>query len=150
MKNSKSKKAPSLSGNKEKFVQFGYHLTIDLYECPKAPLEDLQLCYDVLNTLPEKLEMHKLIPPYLIPAGSNLDAGGKDPGGITGMVIIAESHISIHTFAKRGFVSIDVYSCKPFNQKLAVKHFEDAFKPKESEVHFLNRGEKYPTDDIHD
>lgn len=146
----KNTKKPSSSGKSTKIVQFGYHLTIDLYGCPKAPLEDLQLCYTVLDTLPEKLEMHKLIPPYMIPAGSNLDTGGKDPGGITGMVIIAESHISIHTFAKRGFISIDVYSCKPFDQDLALKHFEDAFKPKESEVHFLDRGERYPTEDIHD
>ncbi len=144
----KKKSAPS--GNKDEFVQFGYHLTIDLYGCPKAPLEDLQLCYDALNTLPEKLGMHKLIPPYMIPAGSNLHTGGKDPGGITGMVIIAESHISIHTFAKRGFISIDVYSCKPFDQAAAVAHFETLFKPTESEVHFLNRGERYPVKDIHD
>jgi len=36
----------------------------------------------------------------------------KDPGGWSGFVIIAESHISIHTFPARRFVSIDVYTCK--------------------------------------
>ena len=36
----------------------------------------------------------------------------KDTGGVTGMVIIQESHISIHTFSKRQYVSIDVFTCK--------------------------------------
>ena len=53
--------------------------------------------------------MHKLIEPIVVEVGQLSD---KDPGGLSGYVLIAESHISIHTFPLRGFVSADVYTCQ--------------------------------------
>ncbi len=39
------------------------------------------------------------------------DAGGRGEGGITGVIIVAESHITIHTWPERRFVNIDVFFC---------------------------------------
>jgi S-adenosylmethionine decarboxylase len=133
---------------KPKFTQFGYHLTLDLYECEKQKLSDMHICYDLLEKIPKKLNMHALIPPYIIEAQSNENNGGKDPGGFTGFIIIAESHISLHTFVLRGFASIDVYSCKPFEKQTAIDHFYNELKPKNSEIHFIDRGLYYPTDNL--
>ncbi len=36
----------------------------------------------------------------------------KDPGGISGFVMIAESHFSLHTFPARRFVTLDIYTCQ--------------------------------------
>lgn len=36
----------------------------------------------------------------------------KGPGGWSGFAVIQESHISIHTFPERGFLSADVYTCR--------------------------------------
>ena len=53
----------------------------------------------------------------------------KDPGGWTGFVVIQESHISIHTFPKRGFVSADVYTCKNgMDKEYILEFFRDKFK----------------------
>lgn len=35
-----------------------------------------------------------------------------DPGGVTGFVVLAESHLSIHTFPELGYAAIDLYCCK--------------------------------------
>lgn len=130
-------------------VQFGYHLTLDLYDCDPVPLADMKICYDALETLPSKIGMLALTTPAIVLANSNEKDGGKDPGGFSGYIIIAESHISLHTFIKRGFVSIDVYSCKEFDVNIATKHFQEIFKPKDTENHFINRGMRYPAENIH-
>ena len=69
----------------------------------------------------------------------------QDPGGWSGFVVIFESHISIHTFPEKGFLSADVYSCKNgLDTDLILKFFEEAFDLKEIEQNFVKRGLKYP------
>ena len=34
-----------------------------------------------------------------------------EPSGITGMLVIAESHLSIHTWPQKGYASVDIYTC---------------------------------------
>lgn len=132
-----------------RYTQFGFHLTLDFYECPFEPLQNMDTCYKALNELPKILDMVTLTPPYLIKAGSNEDKGGKDPGGITGFVVIAESHVSMHTFARRGFISFDIYSCKEFDLEKAEIFLKNLFNPKEVEKHYLDRGKKYPAENIY-
>lgn len=130
-------------------MQFGYHLTLDLYNCDYNSLSSLEICHEALKEIVTVLNMNALIPPYVFTANSNENSGGKDPGGITGFIIIAESHISLHTFAKRGFVSIDVYSCKEFDLEAAESFFTKKFTPLEVEKHFINRGLNYPDTNIY-
>ena len=35
------------------------------------------------------------------------------PGGVTGLVLLAESHLAIHTFPEHGFAAFNVYCCRP-------------------------------------
>ena len=90
-------------------VNFGEHITIDGYEGSEEKLSDKNLILFCLSDLVAKLGMRELAPPHVYFAEGN---DSKDPGGWTGFVIIEESHISIHTFPKRLFVSADVYTCK--------------------------------------
>ena len=51
----------------------------------------------------------------------------KDSGGYSGFVMIVESHISIHTFPKKKFVSIDAYTCKDEMDKETIeKYFRES------------------------
>ena len=92
-----------------KTIQFGEHITIDGYGGDYEILNNQEIVSFVLSDLPEKLGMKTLSSPMVVSAPDN---GIKDPGGWSGFVIIAESHISMHTFPKRRFLSADVYSCK--------------------------------------
>ena len=131
------------------YLQFGYHLMLDLYGCDINALSSMEKCYYTLDMLPSILKMNKLTPPYIVSASSNEGKGGKDPGGYTGFVIIAESHISLHTFVKRGFVSIDVYSCLEFDKSSAIDFLKEIFKPKDIEENFVKRGTRYPSENIY-
>ena len=133
----------------EKTSAFGEHLIFDAYGCDYSSLNNMETCYDVLNKLVELAEMHKITEPVIIKSEGNLILGGKDPGGFTGAVFIQESHITIHTFAKRGFVTIDLYSCKEFNTSQIIQYLTDTFKPKDKDILHFRRGMKYPIDNIY-
>jgi S-adenosylmethionine decarboxylase len=133
----------------EETVQFGYHVTLDAYGCPQDTVSSFEILTDLLAGLALKLDMLMLTPPYIVKAPGNLDRGGKDPGGLTGFVIIAESHISIHTFPKRGFVSMDIYSCKKFSFEDAIDFVKKSLKTEDLEIHTIDRGTRYPIRNIY-
>lgn len=125
---------------------FGEHLTLDGYGGDADKLNNKELVLHCLKDLPDMLDMHILAGPEVYFAAGN---GKKDPGGWSGFVVIAESHISIHTFPGRGFVSIDVYTCKNgLSQEHIVNYFVQQFDLKETEVNFIERGKKYPEQNI--
>ncbi len=132
---------------KEKTITFGLHLMLDGYRCSAEVLNNANKIYQFLDEMPEKLGMKKLTKPYILKAEGN---DKKDPGGWTGFVIIEESHISVHTFVKRGFVTIDTYSCKEFDTEMAIAYIKDFFQVQEAETHVAVRGKKYPKEDIYE
>lgn len=119
---------------------FGLHLTLDGYGCLRQALEDLAGIHDFLNRAPDLIGMTKIMPPYVF------KYQGKVPEdwGLSGFVLIAESHISIHTFPERGYLSLDIFSCKRFDTlaagDLAIKHFGIG----RQEVQILDRGLEFP------
>jgi S-adenosylmethionine decarboxylase len=130
---------------KRKQAPFGLHLMLDMYNCNTQTLNDKDLVYNILDKLPEKIGMKKLIMPQVLFAHANKK---RDPGGWSGFVMIQESHISIHTFIKRRFVTADVYSCKKFDTRKAINYFQKSFKTKNIECYTESRGKKYPPKDL--
>jgi len=126
---------------------FGVHLTLDGYGGSEHLLADADHVLACLGELPERLGMHKLAEPFLVELGQHSD---KDPGGVSGFVIIAESHISIHTFPLRGFVSADVYTCQnSLDTEQICQYFVDAFRLQDLEVNLVRRGTRYPRHNIY-
>ena len=124
---------------------FGLHLTLDGYLASRQKLNDMALVAKALKELPERLGMQRLTPPYVVEVASN---NKKDPGGYSGFVIIQESHISIHTFPSRRFVSIDVYSCRDFDPRPIRRYFRRIFSIRKLENHLIIRGTEYPMKDF--
>lgn len=64
------------------------------------------------------------------------------PQGLTGVVLIAESHIAIHTWPEIGYVALDIFTCgKNVKPKRALAFFERALKPERVFITELKRGE---------
>ena len=126
---------------------FGVHLTIDGYGGSAQLLADQEHVRKCLDELPEQLGMHKL----MAPAVMELDQlSPKDPGGVSGFVMIAESHVSIHTFPLRGFVSADVYTCQnSLDVERICGYFADIFGLQDLEVNVVKRGTRYPQHNIY-
>jgi S-adenosylmethionine decarboxylase len=62
------------------------------------------------------------------------------PTGISGVAVLAESHISVHTWPERGFAAFDVFMCGDAEPQLAVPLFREAFLAERVEVNNLRRG----------
>ena len=141
----KKSKMPNFEQNM--IEHFGEHLTIDGYGGSEELLNSKDIILLCMNDLLDKLGMKKLSEPVVyFTKGNDI----KDPGGWTGVVVIEESHISVHTFPKRGFVSIDVYTCRNgMDTEFIIQFFREAFLLKEVEVNFLKRGTRYPKQDIY-
>ena len=121
---------------------FGPHLTLDLNKCNIDKLSDYRFIFNLLNELPEKIGMTKITQPYVFPYNGLV----PEDSGITGVVIIAESHISIHTFEQKSYVFIDLFSCKDFDVEFAKNYFINAFESEDVEINVIQRGIRFPRD----
>ncbi len=121
---------------------FGPHLMLDLCDCDQGRIDDLDFIFTFLSALPDKIGMTKITQPYVFPYS------GKTPEdrGITGFVVIAESHLSIHTFVDQRYAFVDLFSCKPFDTDMARDLIVEAFASKRPEVYVIERGAGFPRD----
>ena len=120
--------------------EFGPHITIDLKGCPKEVLSDYNLHFNYLKSLPELIHMTPITQPYVFPYSGLV----PEDKGITGIVIIAESHISVHSFEDKGYCFIDIFSCKDFDVERAIHITKDLFKPEDFEINVVARGKDFP------
>ena len=121
--------------------EFGLHVTIDASGCNKRKLPSVTLVYDILNKLPAKIGMTKMTLPYVVKWMDKFASGTE---GVSGFVMIAESHISIHTFPDQDYVFMDIFSCKQFDAERAIKYLVDAFEATKYDKHILKRGLDFP------
>ena len=63
--------------------------------------------------------------------------------GVSGVAVLAESHISVHTWPENGFAAFDVFMCGETEPHRAVEVLEQAFRPRRLEVgeHLRGRAE---------
>lgn len=126
--------------------QFGVHLMFDGYGASPERLSNLDMLRNLLIDLPRALGMHAICEPCVVEVGP---LNRKDPGGVSGFVMIAESHISFHTFPARRFVSADVYTCQNDLDTDRVKDMLSiAFWAESAEVNVVSRGTRYPSENL--
>lgn len=114
---------------------------LDLYGVSNKYLNDKEGIEQFLKTLPEAINMTILAPPVVYEVKMN---GEKDKGGLTGFVVLLESHISIHTFLDKGFVTADIYTYKNgLDTKLIDEMFRKLFYPRKTETYFIERGKLF-------
>ncbi len=117
------------------------HLVVDGYGADPDRLKDEDLVLGFLDAYPDTIGMTKIMPPQVY------TYRGRTPGdwGVSGFVLIAESHISVHTFPDRGYVNIDIFSCKEFDATAAQRDVKRVFSLEEVRVCTMERGLHYST-----
>ena len=124
----------------------GLHLTADLRDCPAAratmtePDALRALCVGAVRAAglqPVAELFHRFTPA----PGAPTDA----PVGVTGVVLLAESHLAVHTWPELAGVTLDVYVCNLGGDNSARAHallgtLIAAFEPGRIERHALERG----------
>lgn len=116
---------------------YGLQLTLDGYAADQKLCGDVTNLYNVLMQLPSHIGMRRVGFPHII----KIDEPGIK--GLSGFVFIMESHISIHTYEERGFVTADVYSCKTFDEKKTSDFLTQAFNIQVFESNTAIRGKQF-------
>ena len=73
-----------------------------------------------------------------------MDNFSEGTEGVSGFVMIAESHISIHTFPDQDYVFMDIFSCKEFEAEKAIKQLIGAFEATKYSKNIVKRGLDFP------
>ncbi len=119
---------------------YGLHLTLDGYDCDPERLANLDVIYEFLERCPDLIQMTKIMPPYVF----KYHAKVPEDWGVSGFVLIAESHISVHTYPERAYLSLDIFSCKNFDHERAAAFATQSFGIGRHEIHLLDRGLEFP------
>ena len=116
---------------KDGVVYAGDHLLIDLWGA--SGLDDLKLmeaslskCVDEAKATLLHIHLHHF----------------TSTGGISGVAVLAESHISVHTWPENGYAAFDVFMCGDAEPTKCIPILKDAFKPEKFEVSDHMRGKR--------
>lgn len=119
---------------------FGPHLMLDCRDCDYDKISDLATVHRFLDELPDLIGMTKITAPYVFPYSGLV----PEDKGITGVVIIAESHLTFHSFTEKDYFFFDIFSCKPFDTDLVERHVIETFGVKRHERFYAERGRDFP------
>ena len=112
------------------------HLVVDGFGCDYEQLADPEHVRRFLDAYPGAIRMTKITEPSV-----HVYRGPKpEDWGVSGFVIIAESHISVHTFPDRRHVNIDVFSCMEFDAAKALAEVQRSFLMERVRSWTLERG----------
>lgn len=118
------------------------HVTIDGFGGDREKLASEELVRELLDRYPGEIGMTKISEPHV-----RTYIGEKpEDWGVSGFVLIAESHITIHTFVEHRQVWVDIFSCKEFDATKAILDIKRAFGLKDITTRLLERGLEYPHD----
>ncbi len=62
------------------------------------------------------------------------------PQGVSGIVVIAESHFAIHTWPEHRYAAVDLFSCSDFSFREALAYIKERFQSDEYSINAINRG----------
>jgi len=93
----------------------------------------------LFDWLKEVTQFTELMPIY---GPGVIKFSGPDPQktGLTGLVIIADSHITIHTYPETHQVFIDIFSCRDFNEEELLRFISETLKLKARRIVTFPRG----------
>lgn len=127
--------SPGVSRRAEKEANrlhaLGTHLLLELRDCNPKTLSDLQFVTDAMKNA--ALEAKATIVEVAFHEFS--------PFGISGMVVIAESHLAIHTWPEYGYAAVDVFTCGDLiKPQVAAKFLIEQFQSKNPSIVEMKRG----------
>lgn len=109
----------------------GRQVTVDFFDCDKALLND-------------HVQIQKLMEGAAKAAKATVVKSlfhQFNPYGVSGVIVISESHLAIHTWPEYGFASIDVFTCGPVvDPRVCQRYLARALKSSRSEYHEFKRG----------
>ncbi len=109
----------------------GLHILADLYGVEAERIDRVEDIRNLLETAVKVADLTKISSHYY----------QFQPHGATGVVLLAESHISIHTWPEHGLATVDVYTCgDPSKAYRAMEYIINTLEPKRVDKQIHERG----------
>jgi S-adenosylmethionine decarboxylase len=111
------------------------HVIIDGYGGDPGQLADENLVRVILDQYPEMMGMTKITQPQVL----RYKGSKPEDWGVSGFVMIAESHLAMHTFPERRLIWADIFSCKDFDASIILEDMKRRFGLREMDVKIIER-----------
>lgn len=108
----------------------GRHLLVEFHGCERAVLVDAALLEALLRRAATDAETRVLQACFHCFCG----------GGVTGVLILAESHLSIHTWPEHGYAAVDVFTCGAGRPERALEALRSGLQARQVERLLILRG----------
>lgn len=125
---SPAEEKPDYFVQKDGMVFAGTHLIVDLWgasELNNSKLieETLRRCIDVSGATLLHFHIHQF-----------------EPNGLSGVAVLAESHISFHSWPEKGYMALDIFMCGNTEPYKCIPILKEAFSPKTVQLNEIKRG----------
>ena len=112
----------------------GKHIIIDAFDCNRDFLNNKNHLENLMLQVAKSLEI-KVLSSFFYPF---------QPQGVTGMLALASSHMSIHTWPENGYASLDIYTCGERNPLEQAEFLLRGISAKKARIYSLSRGDTIP------
>jgi len=105
--------------NNYNLIEKGTHIILDIYEIENNEiLKYNNTIIEILNKIIKEFKLNIV----------NSAFYQFEPFGVTGVYVLSESHLSIHTFVEERKVALDLYTCRTFNEPMIIiNYIKDLF-----------------------
>ena len=119
----------------QKLIHKSKHLLLELYRCNCEKLNDESFLRCTLNRAAKLANATVL----------NLISNKFEPQGVTAIALLAESHISIHTWPESNYSAVDIFTCgQNMMPELASQYLIDSLMAKEHSLRVIERNPPLP------
>ena len=103
-------------------ASLGRHIIIDFHDCNQQALDNPELLEQALLVAAKNM-WATVISSHFHPF---------EPQGATGVVVLSESHISIHSWPEHGYAAVDIFACGDVDFDAGIQHIQDALWSKDT------------------
>ncbi|HOT47175.1 MAG TPA: adenosylmethionine decarboxylase [Spirochaetota bacterium] len=111
-------------------MHLGTHYLAEFFNCDRARIDDAAFIEQIMIDA-TKLSGATMIRPFF---------HQFSPQGVSGVIVIAESHFAIHTWPEHSYAAVDLFSCSDFNYKAALNHIRTTIGARHYTVAQVRRG----------
>jgi S-adenosylmethionine decarboxylase len=112
--------------------QLGNHIIIDFYKCKADTLSSPEIIKEIMEAAANVMNATIITSLYHY----------FSPLGVSGVTVISESHIAIHTWPEFEFAAVDIFYCGDLNLEDGIQFLQVAFDAENIDTRELLRGNK--------
>lgn len=119
---------------------FGRHLILEMWDCDREILNNAKKVREILRSAATEARATVI----------RVFCHEFSPEGVTGVALLAESHLSVHTWPEEGYAAADIFTCgQSTDPQLAAQYLLEGFKAKNSTTLELKRGNMRAREAVH-